>query len=265
MLHLLPIYESLRVPSRFLGAAVVPFALVAAAALAAARRAVERAPRAPAWARAAVPWVQALLAVGVAVDLVAAAAPLLQHMDPVVQRGRAGAAFVQTGGADYALLPSYPVRGVGTRQCYTPIEWKPAAGVVEGAVAQVRVEPPDAGSVQPVRWTPNALEFAVDLRAPAEVVVNQNYETGWRASAGRIGAAREGNGLWRPGDPVPPGPQAIGLLAVSLPAGHHDLVLRHRPTGLALGLVLTALGVVLAVAWARGRAGISMLMRFAAR
>jgi hypothetical protein len=40
----------------------------------------------------------------------------------------------------------------------------------------------------------------------------------------------------------------VGLLSVALPAGTHRLVLRHRPPGFAAGLVLTLVGIVLAVA-----------------
>ena len=52
----------------------------------------------------------------------------------------------------------------------------------------------------------------------------------WLRSSGRAGE-------------TPP----VGLLSVSLPAGTYHLVLRHRPPGLWLGLVLTLLGIGLSV------------------
>jgi hypothetical protein len=245
LLHLLPIYESLRVPSRFLGPAGLALALVAVSALIQLRRAAAAAELRPALYRGFLV-AEGVLGVVIAADLCLAAAPLLEHHDHVVERGRAPRSFALRPGLDYATLPSFPVRGVGTRQCYTPIEWKPATGITEGQAAEARLEPAAAGKLRLTSWTPNALSFAVDLTAPAALVVNQNYETGWRASTGQIGAFRApGQPLWRPGDPAPPGPQAIGLLAVSLPAGHSDVRLQHRPRGLGAGLAITLLGLLL--------------------
>jgi len=249
LLHLLPVYESLRVPSRFLGPAAVAFALVAVSALARARRLVRAAYPYRRVSRAVLA-AEGLLLLFVAVDMYGTAIPLLEVHDFPIARGHAGAAFAQRM-ADYSQVPSFPVRGTGTRQCYTPIEWKPAAGIVEGEGPQARIEPARAGTVRQTSWTPNALAFAVELTEPATLVVNQNYETGWQASTGRIGAFRGAAPLWRPGDPAPPGPQAIGLLAVSLPAGRFDVALRHRPPGLGLGIVLTLVGLVLAAAVVR--------------
>ncbi|HEY5089354.1 MAG TPA: hypothetical protein VIK30_05260, partial [Polyangia bacterium] len=51
-----------------------------------------------------------------------------------------------------------------------------------------------------------------------------------------------------------PAKGAIGLLAVRLPPGVHHLVLRHRPPGLPLGVLLSLLGVGLSIAIVRRRA-----------
>jgi uncharacterized membrane protein YfhO len=48
---------------------------------------------------------------------------------------------------------------------------------------------------------------------------------------------------------------AHGLLAVELPAGNRHLVLRHRPPGLWLGAILTALGIALSMILLRRRGG----------
>jgi hypothetical protein len=224
----------------------VAFALVAVSALVGIRRALAGAgPRRA--LRATFLGVEALLALVIAIDLWTAAAPLLEHHDHVIARGPAKAAFVQRAGADYGQLPSFPVWGQGTRQCYTPIEWKPAAGVVEGDGPQARLEPAGAGKLAQTAWTPNAISFTADLTAPALLVVNQNYESGWRSSDGEVVAFRgPGQPPWRSGQPAPAGPQAIGLLAVSLPAGHHDLRVAHRPRGLAAGVALSVVGLALA-------------------
>jgi hypothetical protein len=142
---------------------------------------------------------------------------------------------------------------VGTRQCYVPLEWKPAPGLVDGKVAQQWIEPAAAGEATPRAWSPNAVEIDVKLRAPAVVVVNQNYESGWRASAGEIGAyLLPQHQQWLRSAQSPPlsaetPTPPVGLLSVALPAGTHRLILRHRPPGFAAGLVLTLLGILLAV------------------
>jgi hypothetical protein len=246
LLHLLPIYASLRVPSRFLCPAAVPFALVAVSTLVWGRRALASAGLRPALMRAFLV-AEVVLVAGVAIDMCTTAAPLLELRDLPMARGPARRDFAQRGG-DYGRLSSFPVLGIGTRQCNTPIEWKPAAGVVEGEGPQARVEPATAGTVAETGWSPSRLSFTVELSAPGTLVVNQNYETGWRTSAGEIGAFQSaGQPLWRPGQVAPPGPEAIGLLAVSLPAGRHEVRLQHRPVGLAAGVVLSLFGLALAL------------------
>ena len=72
------------------------------------------------------------------------------------------------------------MEGFGTRACYVALEWKPAPGITDGRGAQARLEPPAAGTVVQTSWSPNRLELDVRLDAPATVIINQNYETGWR-------------------------------------------------------------------------------------
>ena len=140
------------------------------------------------------------------------------------------------------------MRGVGTRQCYVPLEWKPAPGIVDGKVAQQWVEPAAAGQAFPHVWSPNRVELEVTLRGPAVVVVNQNYESGWRSSAGEIGAYTPAtHHQWLRSSLPPVETPPVGLLSVALPPGTHHLVLRHRPPGLGAGIALTLIGLALAV------------------
>jgi hypothetical protein len=255
LLHQLPIYASLRVPSRFLGPAMVGFGLLAVSALVAARAAAARRALQPRAARAA-GVAEVVLVLAIAVDVVAINQRVMQQgIDPPLPRARAASDFFQDTAADYGRFPAFPVAGHGTRSCYTPIEWKPAAGLVDGRQAQAWAQPAAAGTVKPARWSPNAIELDVHLDTDALVVVNQNYETGWRASLAAGGSATvgawvaAGNRFWdvraRPGEL--PAQGAIGLLAVQLPRGDHHLTLRHRPRGLWLGLVMTLAGIALAV------------------
>jgi hypothetical protein len=205
---------------------------------------------------------EVLLVVGVAVDVTLTNQTVIQQgLDPVLPSRPASADFFQNGAASYSRFATFPVSGFGTRACYVPIEWKTAPGITDGRGPQVRLEPADAGTVTQASWSPNELVFDARLAGPGLLVVNQNYETGWGlegAEAGEtVGAfVVAQNRFWdiraRPSEL--PAKGAIGLLAVKLPAGDHHLVLRHRPPGLRLGILLSLAGVGLSIVVLRRRA-----------
>jgi hypothetical protein len=250
MLHALPAFRSLRVPSRFLGPAMVGFGLLATAALAAGRRLAEqRGPRVAFVARA----IALALVLVVALDISLANRRVMQQgLDPILPSGPASGDFFQNSGADYGRLASFPVAGFGTRGCYVALEWRPAPGIVDGRGPQAHVEPPTAGTISQTLWSPNRLAFDVQLDAPATVIVNQNYESGWQVDDGeKVGAyvvleRRFWDIRARPSEL--PAKGAIGLLAVPLAAGTHHLVLWHRPRWLWLGAFSSLAGLVLAAA-----------------
>jgi hypothetical protein len=250
LLHALPVFRALRVPSRFLGPAMVGFGLLAASALAAGRRFAEgRGPRVALATRA----IGLVLVLGVALDVCLTNQRVMQQgLEPVLPAGPASSDFFQNSAADYSRLPTYPVAGFGTRGCYVALEWKPAPGIVDGPGPQVRLEPPTAGTILATHWSPNALQFDIQLDAPAIVVVNQNYETGWHVNGGeKLGAyVVPERRFWdiraRPSDL--PAKGAIGLLALSLGPGTHHSALWHRPPWLWPGALLSLVGVALSVA-----------------
>ncbi|HVT07391.1 MAG TPA: hypothetical protein VHO67_08025 [Polyangia bacterium] len=248
LLHALPVFDSLRVPSRFLGPAMVAFALLAASALGVGRRWV--AARWPALATAATVGAAAI-ALGVARDVTLTNRRLLQQgIDPPLPDGAARTDFFQNPGAAYWRLPAFPVEGYGTPGCYVALDWKASPWLWLGHSPQTFVQPLAAGTVTPASWTPNRLEYDIRLNAPATVVVNQNYDTGWRVDGGQGAFA----GSFVPGEArLSHDVHAHGLLAVDLPAGAHHLVLRHRPPGLWLGAFLTTVGMLLSVAGLRRR------------
>ncbi|MFL5433385.1 MAG: hypothetical protein ACJ784_02625 [Myxococcales bacterium] len=225
LLHELPIYRSLRVPSRFFYPATIFLALLAATALTAIGRARSS------FARAA----QIAIVAFVAVDVISANAPRLQQGAGLpVPLASPSRDFHQEARVDYRLLPLFPQRGIGTAACYGGFDWPVSRALWFGRVAQQRVEPVTAGSAELLRWSPSELRLRISLEAPARLIVNQNFDPGWQASRGTV---------------LP----VAGLLAVDLDPGEHELILQHRPQGFVLGLALTALGVVLSVIFASVR------------
>ncbi|MFL5364679.1 MAG: hypothetical protein ACJ781_04315 [Myxococcales bacterium] len=225
LLHELPIYRSLRVPSRFFYPATIFLALLAATALTAIGRARSS------FARAA----QIAIVAFVAIDVISANAPRLQQGAGLpVPLASPSRDFHQEARVDYRLLPLFPQRGIGTAACYGGFDWPVSRALWFGRVAQQRVEPVTAGSAELLRWSPSELRLRISLEAPARLIVNQNFDPGWQASRGTVLAV-------------------AGLLAVDLDPGEHELILKHRPEGFVLGLALTALGVVLSVIFATVR------------
>ena len=86
------------------------------------------------------------------------------------------------------------------------------------------------GSVRLSHWTPNKLSFEVESAAPSTMIVNQNYDPGWRVI--------EGKGSIGPTDAVD---TRNALIAVTVPAGKQHLVLAYRSERFLVGLLI-ALG-----------------------
>ena len=58
-----------------------------------------------------------------------------------------------------------------------------------------RAVPLGPGLLTLPRWSPNALNYLVDVRSPTVMVVNQNYDSSWRLARGR-GQVCSHEGLW---------------------------------------------------------------------
>ncbi|HVN63588.1 MAG TPA: hypothetical protein VMT58_03040 [Candidatus Binataceae bacterium] len=87
------------------------------------------------------------------------------------------------------------------------------------------------GLVQLTRWTPNRLEYETDLPGAGILVVNQNYDPGWRATGGISQPISE-----------------RGLLAVSVPPGKRTIQLEYLPGSFEVGSAITILTVLAAFA-----------------
>lgn len=113
----------------------------------------------------------------------------------------------------------------------------------EGDVPQARLEDDAAGRIESIRWTPNRIDVALALEQPARVSVNENWNEHWRAhsSTGEpLRVVRVGPKLARDRDG--------GRLGAEAPAGHYTLTFQYRPRSFVIGLVLSLVSLPLALA-----------------
>jgi hypothetical protein len=115
----------------------------------------------------------------------------------------------------------------------------------EGDVAQAKLEPPRAGRIEATDWTPNRVTLQLALDDAATVSVNENWNEHWRAyydTGDEVPVIRVGPKLERDRDG--------GRLGARVPAGRHVLSFVYRPRSFVIGLILTLLSLPLAfVAW----------------
>ncbi len=86
------------------------------------------------------------------------------------------------------------------------------------------------GHVSLLQWTPNLLDYEVEARGPATVVINQNYDSEWKLVKGR-GTLIKDN----------------GLLTVRVPPGKQLIELRYYSTSFLHGCEIFLIGIVVAV------------------
>ena len=92
------------------------------------------------------------------------------------------------------------------------------------------------GALQLLQWTPNALTFEVDAQSPTTIVINQNYDRGWKVARGSGSIVSHD-----------------GLLAVELPSGKQQLEVANRGDGLIAGFLITLVTAIgAALLWPAG-------------
>lgn len=225
LLHELPIYKSLHVPSRY-GVVVTLFlALLAGFALQEWLDAL-RAARLRRRVRTAAMVLSVLLAVGAVVDVLTFGQWQMGRFKDRPRQEKPRATFQLTRAA-WAHGPSFPRRNIGTLRCYEP------NGVPRGKVrpklpSEVYLARGAKGTVRVLSWSPARVEAEVALQSPGLVVLNQNDHGGWQVEGG----AREAH--------------AKQPAAAVAEAGTHRVVFRYTPPGLGLGVLLTLLGVLAA-------------------
>lgn len=98
-----------------------------------------------------------------------------------------------------------------------------------GDVPQVRAQE-DGTNITASARTSSTFTATVDAARPATILLNSGYARGWTTNVGTV-------------------VETGGLLAVEVPAGHHELRVKYWPRRMNLGLGITGVGVVGVGAW----------------
>jgi hypothetical protein len=124
---------------------------------------------------------------------------------------------------------------LGTLQCFEETEFPISSFLTGDAPAEEMPLDPSVATVQRLRWTPNGIKLHVKAQVPTTVIVNQNWHRAWKSSVGQTYSRN-------------------GLLAVSVPNGEYDLVIRYRDrlVGVGLGISVASLLVILGLAIREG-------------
>lgn len=227
LLTRLPLYANLRYALRFVALLALPLAVLASLGVAHMRAAADR------FRPGAGVLVAVLVTCAVAVELLPANRRMLGNPYVVAEVPRIARPFAQSRG-NHWLNQLWARTDRGSIACYEETPFRTSAAVRGDLRAQERLVDPAAGWVRRERWTASEIDLAVRTQRPMRLLVNQNFDAGWRSSVGRV--TSQG-----------------GALAVDLPAGRHTVRLRHRPASLWLGLALSAAGVATAVFFLRPR------------
>jgi hypothetical protein len=255
LLHELPIWRSMTLPSKFSACYLLGFAVAAGAGIDGLERRFATSSR----RRAALAAVVLLLAL----DLLWVSRPIFAYAFPIEPILVEGGPFHQVPSSPFrkevrlaaerhGRLPTRPglqlhtltsdLAGVranlGTLDTYTgqrfPVSALPDEGDTLG-LEQVRAA--DGRPPRLVHWSPNELRIDVDPGRGGQLVVNQNFQRGWSASGD--------------GKPLEVGPHE-GRLAAELVPGVREVVFRYRSLAARIGAGVSAVSLgLLILAWLR--------------
>jgi hypothetical protein len=235
LLRALPVFSALRYPERFLWIAILFASEPAANALA-------RIPRlgdGPRWRLGANLVLTAMIGFTVYRQIGTFAGAVhardlgaLAEREAPEARDTGEPGFRQARGNRW-LAAHAAALGTGSLSCWEthPVVMSPE---LRGDLAEEEyLTDPAAGTARRTRWTPNRIVVAVRLTRAARLRVNQNWHPGWRASVGTVVSDD-------------------GALAVDLPPGEHEVVLRFVPTSAMAGIAVTVAALVALVLLTRG-------------
>jgi hypothetical protein len=245
LLHKLPIFRDLRVPSRYQIMFAIGVPLLCALALDDLR--ARRHWRG--WMTVTV--LVLALVEGLAFDWVRWWSAFDKHH----RLARAGEPFHQVVGEWRSMLTNV-LDNHGAIGCDEEAPLQRALKLDEGPGPQARLEPgvggeASGGELHGVRWTPNRVEADVTLGVPTVVSVNENWNEHWRARL-EDGAPVE---VMRVG---PKWPRDVdgGRLGATVPAGRHTVTFYYRPRSFLVGAILNGISIPIFVGlwlWLRRR------------
>lgn len=214
ILHKLPLFDSVRLPSRFL----MPFTLVVGML-----------------AGYGIDWLAQLwtnwgAAMGLAVAVLATVNCLLvgpPDLESVLEYPAHPAAsapvFHQIAhgpGNNSMLIPA--MENTGVVNCYDYTQWSTNVKASDQPGYRGEAYLLGPGSMGLERWTPNAFTYSVSVPAAGELVVNQNYDRWWQVAAGRGKVVDEN-----------------GLIGVRVPPGAQEITIAYRDYGALIGAIVT--------------------------
>jgi hypothetical protein len=230
LLHALPVFDSLRVPTRFAMFFTLYVALLAAHAIDAVLVAAGK------WSSGGWPGAKWLPHLVLALLTLAAAAQLTDAVmvsRPTIELWVGAPLDLSPPAERHHLVSgryaqryaSYPRLNLGTPQCYAgAMNWVVSRALWTGDKPQVRIHAGE-GTVYEVRHTPSEWSADVEMKTAGRLWFNQNFADGWKTSTGTIVSDAD-------------------LLAVDLPPGHHLVQLRYAPRELVWCVLLSALGFI---------------------
>jgi hypothetical protein len=231
ILRTIPPYTMLRSPERFL----VPFALVYAVLVARGLGRLEalvRSKRWP-WAIATVALLLAVVDDGVLVDNDWGWQRGRSLMEPPASAHRDKDAFANARG-DRWLAAYYPSLQRGTLSCFDDYQVPQSPELRGDLPHEEYLADQTAGTVTRTSWSPNAIAMHVDVNKDARVIVNQNWHPGWHTNVGEIVSDK-------------------GRLAVKVPPGVSDVVVRFMPRSGIGGTVTSLLALAACIGLWRAR------------
>lgn len=244
LVHELPIYDSLKVPSRFGVLMLLHLTLLAGLGLDWLGKrvgAVFKDRRAG--ARAGLGFALLVGLIGVA-DVTHMHRAVLEGKwrDPRIRRVEPLQYFVVhrperlwASGEDIDPVPAwYPQINVGSGFCYSGMRYHGAFGLWEGREPQVRIEP-RGGVLLDEGQTSSTVWAVVEVTQPSLLTFNRTWAPGWESNLGEVRMEDQ---------------ERMQIVA---PPGHHRVVLEYRPPTLVPALVITVIGVFVCLIIARMR------------
>ncbi|MEM9070768.1 MAG: hypothetical protein AAGE52_19830 [Myxococcota bacterium] len=224
LLHELPVYGSLRVPSRF--AVLLIFYLALGAGLSMDRLTLALRRFHGRFRRRIPQLAPAFLLVVVAVQIGWGNGAVIDRWrKPTVPALDHHAEYTILNFGAYTDYATFPARNVSNRGCYTGMTaYHAARDLRVGNVPQARVR---QGELRRVRRTANTITADVVLEEAGDVVFNQTWARGWESDGRVVEATRGGS-----------------IVVRDVPAGEQRVALRYRPDDMRLALGAGALGAI---------------------